>query len=48
MPVTYYIKYFKVKGGYKAEGYSKIFTTLTSLKQYFTKTSSVKVKFIRG
>jgi len=46
--MAYYIKYLKVKGGYKAEGFTRVFKRLNDLKAYYTKTSSVKVKFIKG
>lgn len=45
---VYYIKYRKVNGGYKAEGFARVFKTVTALKNYYTRTSSVRVKFIRG
>lgn len=44
---VYYIKYKKVRGGYKAEGFTRIFKTVTALKNYFNRTSHYKVKFIR-
>lgn len=45
---VYYIKYRKVRGGYKADGFSRTFKTVTELKNYFNRTSSTKVKFIRA
>lgn len=45
---TLYIKYNKVKGGYKADGFSQVFKTINELKTYFNRTSSFKVKFIKG
>ena len=46
--MTYYIKYFKLKDGYKADGYSRVFKTLKDLKIYFNRVSHVNVKFIKG
>lgn len=47
--MVYYIKYLKSSKGYYSDSMpSKYFTTLTALKNYFNRTSSVKVKFIRG
>lgn len=46
--MVYYIKYKKVKDGWKADNFSKVFKTLNELKYYFERTSSVKVKFIKG
>lgn len=45
--MIYYVRYTKVKNGYKAEGYSRIFKSVFDLKSYFEKTSNFKVKFIR-
>lgn len=44
----YYLKYIKVKDGYKVVGFQKVFKTLTALKNYYNRTSQVKVKFIKG
>lgn len=42
-----YIYYSKVTGGYKVDGFSKVFKTVTELKGYFNKTSHFPVKFIK-
>lgn len=46
--MIYYIKYLKVKGGYKADGFNTVFKRLSDLKAYFERTSHVKVRFIKG
>lgn len=46
MPVLY-VYYNKVTNGYKAEGFSRVFKTVTALKNYFNRTSDYKVKFIK-
>lgn len=44
---THYIKYKKVIGGYKAEGFTRTFKTASALKNHFTRTSHIRVKFIK-
>lgn len=46
--MIFYIKYFKVKGGYKADGSNIIFKRLSDLKVYFEHKSLVRVKFLKG
>lgn len=47
--MVYYVKYYKSTKGYYSDSMpSKYFSTLTSLKNYFNRTSQVKVKFIKG
>ena len=46
--MTYFIKINKVSGGYKADGFSRVFKRVSDLKRYFERTSSAKVKFIKN
>ncbi len=45
--MIYYIRFTKVKAGWKADGFNRTFKTMNELKTYFERTSQVKVKFIR-
>ena len=45
--LTHYLMYNKTAKGWKVAGSSQYFRTAQALKDYWTRTSSVRVKFIR-
>jgi hypothetical protein len=45
--LTQYLKVLKDQRGYRVDGFTSVFKTYNELKNYFERTASTQVKFIK-